>query len=180
MELDELNSTHIIDSKAQTEKMLLNYNPIKLYNGLNEDYDSLRSMIMPSLLLALQQNKNTEDPENVFENGKICKWDKTGKQESGISEKTRVAAMICHRTANFTEIRQKFDRLMKLIDVPYEIKSTDNPAFIPGRVGRGIVKGKEIAYIGEMHPGVITNFGLDMPVATYELNLSEFFEIMRK
>ena len=40
-----------------------------------------------------------------------------------------------------------------------------------------IVKDKDVAYIGEIHPQVLQNFDLDIPVAAFELNLSDLFNI---
>ena len=48
------------------------------------------------------------------------------------------------------------------------------------RVGRAIVKGRKVAYLGEVHPQVLENWGLEMPVAALELNLSELFEIIEE
>jgi phenylalanyl-tRNA synthetase beta chain len=69
---------------------------------------------------------------------------------------------------------------MKLLDVDYDIKEFPHPSFIPGRVARVLVNGTGIAYVGELNPQVIVNFGLDMPVAAFELNLTELFEEIKK
>lgn len=180
MGLDELNSTHIIEDKVQINKMLLDFKPMMLYNSLNADYNSLRSVVLPSLMIALQQNKNSEYPQNIFEIGSIFKWDKTGKSETGIAENTRVAVALCHNTAGFTEARQKFDRLMNLLGVKYEIKPKEHSSFIPGRVARASVNGVDVAYLGEIHPQVVVNFNLETPVAAFELNLTELFNEMKK
>ena len=41
------------------------------------------------------------------------------------------------------------------------------------------LKGKKVAYLGEISPVVLTNWNLEMPVAALELNLSEMFEIVK-
>jgi phenylalanyl-tRNA synthetase beta chain len=61
-----------------------------------------------------------------------------------------------------------------------KIKPTEHSSFISGRVGRGVVKNKEVAYIGEIHPKVLINFDLEMPVSAFELNLSEIYQILVK
>jgi len=179
MGLDEINSTNIIEDKVQVNKMLLEFKPIMLFNSLSSDYNSLRNFIMPSLMTVLQQNKNSSYPQNIFEIGNIFKWDKTGKSETLIDENSRIAVALCHKTAGFTEIRQKFDRLMKLIDVDYEVIEGSHPSFIPGRTARINVNGVGIAYLGEIHPKVLHNFEIDVPVSAFELNLTELFEEMK-
>ncbi len=67
-----------------------------------------------------------------------------------------------------------------MIDVKYEIEDADNDSFIPGRVGRAVVNGKKVAYLGEISPQVLENWGLSFPVTAFELNLSELFEAIIK
>ena len=67
---------------------------------------------------------------------------------------------------------------MRMLDVKYEMRETEHASFIPGRVARVSVKDKDIAYIGEIHPGVLQNFDIDIPVAAFEFNLTELFELL--
>jgi len=176
MGLDEVNSTNIIENGLQTEKMLLDFKPVMLFNSLSSEYNSLRNLVMPGLMNALQQNKNSSYPQNIFEIGQIFKWDSKNKNETGIAENSRVAVALCHKQAGFTEIKQKFDRLMKLIGADYKVEVAAHPSFIPGRVARVFINGVGLAYLGEIHPKVLHNFELDVPVAAFELNLTELFE----
>ena len=62
-----------------------------------------------------------------------------------------------------------------MFNIEYKVEAVDHPSFIKGRVGRVIVSGKKVAYIGEISPIVLENFELDMPVSAFEINLSELF-----
>jgi phenylalanyl-tRNA synthetase beta subunit len=42
------------------------------------------------------------------------------------------------------------------------------------------VHGKKVAYLGELHPKVISNFELNVPVVGLELNLTDLFEVINK
>ena len=180
MGLDEINSTNIIQDKVQTGNMLLDFKPIMLFNSLNAEYNSLRGLILPSLLSTLGQNKNSLYPQNIFEIGTIFKKDKNNKSETGIIENSRLAVGLCHNNANFTEIRQKFDRIMKLLDIGNVVKDASHPSFIPGRTARISVDGVDVAYLGELNPGVISNFDIEMPISAFELNLTDLFEVYNK
>ena len=72
------------------------------------------------------------------------------------------------------------DYLFRSLGLKYEITEIEHNSFIEGRVGRVIVNGKKIAYIGEINPLVITNWELEMPVTAFELNLTELYGIMKK
>ena len=67
---------------------------------------------------------------------------------------------------------------MRLFSLHYDIEEAEHNSFIDGRCGRAIVKGKKVAYLGEILPIVLSNWGLEMPVVALELNLSELFEIL--
>lgn len=124
--------------------------------------------MIPNLMDVLEKNRSNEYPQNIFEIGTIFK--------KNLDEKERLAIVLCDKNADFTKIKQVLDYLMKRLDLEYEIKDVEHDSFIEGRVGRVSVKGKDVAYIGEIHPVVLENFGLDMPVSCLELNLSELFE----
>ena len=51
-------------------------------------------------------------------------------------------------------------------------------SFISGRAGRIKLRDVDIGLIGEVHPQVLSNFTLEMPVAAIELNLSELFRLI--
>ena len=39
---------------------------------------------------------------------------------------------------------------------------------------------KKIPYLGEITPNVLLNWGIEVPVAAFELNLMELYEIIKK
>ena len=86
--------------------------------------------------------------------------------------------MITHSDVTYTEARQILDALFNALGVEGKYKTTVHDSFIPGRVARVSVKGKDVAYIGEIHPSVLDNFELENPVVGFELNLSELFELV--
>jgi len=141
---------------------------VKVENASSE-HDVLRSWVVPSLMKILSENKHYEYPQNIFEIGTIVKKD--------YSENERVGVVLCNKKADFTDAKQIMDYLLRSLDLNYNIEEVEHKSFIPGRVGRIIVKGKKIGYIGEIHPKVISNFGLKFPVSAFEINLSELFEV---
>ena len=111
------------------------------------------------------------------------------------SDERKLAVTISHPTASYTEARQVLDYLLKSFGVKYEIKEKESPSFIEGRgasiliggSGRGarstehragsagLGAGKEVAIIGEVHPQILQNFGIEMPTSVFELNLNDLF-----
>ena len=157
------------------QKMNLDYPPIPLKNSLG-DFNHLRNWLIPSGLKVLSENQHQDYPQNIFEIGTVFLKDKS--QETNIKEYQRVSVLLCHEKTDFTEIKQILDAFFQTLNLEYQIEETQHPSFIKGRVGRISVKNKKIAYIGELSPEVLTNWGLTMPVTTLELNLTELFQLL--
>jgi phenylalanyl-tRNA synthetase beta chain len=164
--LIETNTYNITNKNNQTDKMRVELNLVRISNALNEDYNVLRTWMIPSLLEVLKNNKHNEYPQRIFEIGAVFTP----------QEKARVGILLSHKNANYTEARQILESLFSLLDLKYEIKETKHDSFIDGRVARVYVKGKGVAYIGELHPEVLENFDLETPVSCFELNLSELYK----
>lgn len=174
----ETSSYHLTNEEDMNKKMLTNLDFIELLNSTSEDYSILRSWILPNTMKILGENTRHDYPQRLFEVGTAFK--KNPREETGVGEFTRIACVSCHSDANYTEIRQYLDSLLTSLNLDHKAKKTEHPSFIPGRVARVSVKGRDIAYIGEIHPKVLTNFGIEQPTCAFELNLSELFTILNK
>ncbi len=175
----ETNSYSIISKEIQTKKMDAEIDTIELSNSVSLEYNSLRTWMIPSLMQILQDNKHHEYPQKIFEMGTIFK--KSDKTDTGVQEDIRLAVVLCEPKADYTKIRQVLDLLLNSIGVDrYSIDPVEHSSFVPGRCGRLKISGKKLAYIGEIHPKVLENFDLEMPVAAFELNISDLFEIFKK
>ena len=54
----------------------------------------------------------------------------------------------------------------------------DNPSYHPGRCAKLTVEGADVGYLGQIHPLVAQNYGIDTDVYCAELNFSKLFELM--
>ncbi len=173
----ETKSYHLINKGAQTKKCLLETNKIvELKNPVSKEYDSLRYWITPSLLETFEKNKNNPYPQNIFEIGKVFGIEKDNK----VKEQVRVAMGTCSDTSDYTKARQVLETIFDSLELKAEFKKTEHPSFIKGRVARVYCNNKAVAYVGEISPEVLSNFGIEMPVSAFELNLSEIFNIFLK
>ncbi|MEK6906929.1 MAG: phenylalanine--tRNA ligase subunit beta [Nanoarchaeota archaeon] len=176
LNLIEVRNYNLTSKESLYYKMNHNGEVVSLANSLSQGYDVLRSWVIPSLMETLSKNKHNEYPQNIFEIGTIFK---KGENETNVIEQERVAIALCHPKSNFTEIKQILDSLLSSLSLKYEIKDVEHDSFIPGRVGRININNKNIAYIGEIHPQVLNNWNLEMPVACLELNLTELFNVIK-
>jgi len=131
-----------------------------LKHPISEDQTMVRTTILPNLMEILSLNQHRELPQRIFEVGDVV--------VNGITTQ-HLAAVSIHPASNFTEIRGVVDAVMRERGLEYTITGTDDPAFLKGRRAALMVDGNEIGTLGEIHPDVLTNFGLQQPTVGFEL-----------
>ncbi len=166
-------------TNAENQCKLMNYSAdlVELENSVTQEYNVLRYWMVPSLLETLKNNKHYDYPQNIFEIGTVFRIN--DDFETKVQENERLAIAFCGNDANFTRVKQALDSLMDALDMKYSIVDTEHSSFIKGRVGRVKVNEEKIALIGEVHPQVLMNWSMDVPVAVIELNVTDIFRIMR-
>ena len=177
----ETASYHLTNRKDMNDKMLTDVDSVELMNSASEDYNILRSWMLPCLVKIFGENTRYDYPQKIFEIGKV--FIKNPKTETGVEESVRIACASCHKDAGYTEIRQYVDYLLGSLGISYKtykVVETEHPSFILGRAGKILVDGKEIAYIGELHPQVLYNFGVEQPVCAFEADLSKLIGLVKK
>ncbi|RLI78520.1 phenylalanine--tRNA ligase subunit beta [Archaeoglobales archaeon] len=139
----------------------------EVMHPLTTDHTIVRTDVLPKLLELLSYNKHHLLPQKIFEVGDVVVND---------LNRLRVAACITHSKANFNEIRSVVQAFMGELDLKWDVNESDDNAFIEGRRADVIVNGKKIGVFGEIHPEVLEKFELAMPVAAFEVDLTEIFD----
>ncbi len=178
LDLIETSTYNLTNKEFQCKRMNTGTPLINLANSISSDYNVLRAWILPSLMEILSSNKHYEYPQKIFTIGTIFK--ENNKSDTNIEENDRLVVAIASEKTDYTEIRQILDYLFRSLGLKYEITEAEHNSFIEGRVGRVLANGKKIAYIGEINPGVLQNWELEIPVTAFELNLSELYGIINK
>ncbi len=130
----------------------------------------LRNWLLPSLLETLSHNTHVDYPQRIFEIGPCIG---RGENETHpIQETRRLAAVTIHANAGFTEIRSSLDALAENKGRSFQIKETEHPSFLSGRCGAIVSDGTEVGVIGEVNPRVIKSWGLNLPAAAFEVEMS--------
>lgn len=173
----ELLTFTLTNNKTLFEKM--NTKPwgfVEIANPVSERWSTIRNWIIPSLLEFMEKNQSVEYPQQVYEVGDAVVIDE--KAETKTKCIKRLAWALADKNATFTNAKQVLDVVLDGLDLKYEIEETEHDSFIPGRVGRVIVNNVKVAFIGEIHPKVIENFGIKMPVVVIELNLTDLYSTL--
>ena len=181
--LQEVMTFNLTNREAQYGKMGLEYGKdyfnhppaelVEIENPISPKWSALRVWLIPSLLDFLSQNTHEEYPQRLFEVGKATLIDES-RETKTVSE-SKLAVALAHPRVTFTEAKEILDSVMHHLSFSYELEEVEHPSFIPGRVGKIVVDGKVIGIIGEIHPAVLENWGLEMPVAAFELFLAPLY-----
>ena len=141
-------------------------------NSKSDEHDILRQSLLPSLLYSLSKNIHEEYPQKLFEIGPIFRREKVKFENWSLS------CVNAFNGVTFSEIRAILQTLMEVcFNVKFETKQSENLSFVKGRSADIIYNGDVIGQIGEISPLLIDIFKIKMPVAAFELDLTEFLRI---
>ena len=163
-------SSYIITSKDNVLKTKMASNSIELANSINQDFNALRPSLLISLLQILSESQHHEYPHSIFEINTIF---------DNEDEKTNLAIAISHEKSNFTEIKQVLDSLFASLGLEYSLEALKEDICIEGRTGEIKIKNKKIGFLGEVHPEVLSNWNIRMPVSILEISISSLFLVYK-
>jgi phenylalanyl-tRNA synthetase beta chain len=152
---------------------------IETVNSKTEEYNIVRSWLLPSLMEVLWRNRNREYPQNIFEIGDVIELDK--KSETGARTRRGLSIVLCHSKASFSEIKSIIESILNNLGIKkYKIEESKLPCFIQGRAAKIAVDGNDLGRFGEIHPEVISNWELEMPIAACEICVDFLFNLTNK
>ncbi len=167
-------STYHLDSEVnQTVRSGSSLPVVKLENPRTSEYNCLRAWITPSLLEVFRTNKHRDYPQRIFCCGTIFSPDKSA--ECGVAEKQSIAIATSHVRVDFTETRQLAEALFCALGIEASWVENENGWAIPGRCASAKIGNREVAVIGEIHPKVLSEWQLEMPVSVLEIDLESLF-----
>ena len=152
-------------------------NSVVISNPLGEDTSVMRTTSLPSMLEVLARNYNFNNADvSLFEIGKVYIPTTPDK----LPCENRVLSMGMYGDCDFYVIKGVCENILKLAAIKdYTVTAcSDNPSYHPGRCATISVGDKKIAVLGEVHPLVLTNYGIDTAVYAAELDFEEIFALM--
>lgn len=147
-------------------------NPVRLANPVSAEYAIMREMLLPGLLKNLAENKHESYPQRLFEVSDVARVNR--RLETMCERRLHLAAVTCHSMANYTEIRAFCEALLANMGTAnWQIREAKHPSFLQGRTAAIQVNDKEVGVLGEIHPQVLNNFGVENPTAAFEIDLEQ-------
>jgi len=143
--------------------------PATISEPYSEDFTILRTWALPSLATVLENNTHRSYPQNLAEIGFAAHVDDS--EETGVAERRTVAAALADHDASYEDAKARLQALCDEFHVDLETPPTDHPSFIDGRTASVVVDGENVGVIGELHPAVIVDHDVEVPVAGFEFEL---------
>lgn len=135
-------------------------------SSVSEEYNSLRESLLPGILLMISRNKLYEYPQSFFEMGTVF-----SPAPDHVEETEHLAIALAGADVDYTKIRQQVDGLVRALGLSGTYQEHQDMKFIPGRCAALIVDGVRIGILGELHPRVITQGSVTVPIAYSEIDV---------
>ncbi len=154
-------------------------NTLKIQNPLGEDTSVMRTIALPSMLDILGRN-------NAYQNksAKLYELAKIYLPADGqtLPEEPKMLVLGTYGTEEtFFTIKGELEAVfagLRLKKASYTAVK-DNPSYHPGRCALVSIDGIEIGYMGQVHPLVAKNYGIDAEVYCAEVSLTKLFDLQR-
>lgn len=141
---------------------------ITVENPRSANHSVLRDSLIPSLMQALSRNVKEEYPQRVFEVGRVY-----ARSKEGVSESWHLGALVAHAASNFTEAKMYLEAFYRTLNgAKVATAAADHWAFAQGRSASVSVRGSPVGHAGEVKPGSISSFGVNVPVSGFDVDLS--------
>ena len=166
-------------SNPEKELAMLNLDGevVEIANPVSSLYSCLRQRLLPGLLEFESRNQHVTYPHLIFETGEVVEF---GDSETSTLTRKKLAVLVSHDGAGYGEISGMLSSLFEQLKLELELMPEEHPFFIPGRSASVAAKGRKIGFVGELAPDVLHNFGIEMPVAAFELYMDELMDLSQK
>ena len=152
-------------------------NTLKIQNPLGEDTSIMRTIAVPSMLDILSRN-------NAYHNktAKLYELAKIYLPVEGqvLPEEPKMLVLGTYGAGeSFFTLKGELEAIFAGLRMPKASYTAvkDNPTYHPGRCALVTMNGVELGYMGQIHPLVAKNYGLDCEVYCAELNFNKMFEL---
>ena len=172
----EVSNYHLTSKDNQFINMGIPEKQEKNFIGVENsktDFTILRKDLAHYLLKNISENIDVEYPQKIFEIGKVFSMEQKTEK---ISEQESLSIAIS--PGNFTDLKQMLEYLFSMLGIKISIgePSSFPPCFIEGRVIQVKIGESVIGFLGEIHPKILKNWKIKMPVALMEISLEKILE----
>lgn len=153
-------------------------NCVRIQNPLGEDTSVMRTIPLPSMMEILGRNYALKNKSvKLYEMCKIY-LPKAGQVLPDEPKKFLLGTYGARE--DFFSLKGEVEALLRSIRVPApEYRAlTDHPSYHPGRCAELILDGLRVGVLGQIHPLVAKNYGIDTEVFVAELDFTDLMDLV--
>lgn len=150
---------------------------MRIQNPLGEDTSIMRTIALPSMLEILSRNNAYHNRAvKLYELAKIY----LPQENQLLPQEPKMLVLGTYGASEtFFTLKGELEAIfagLRLEKARYEAVK-DNPSFHPGRCARVSIGGVDVGVMGQVHPLVAQNYGIDTDVYCAELNFSQMMQL---
>ena len=152
-------------------------NALKIQNPLGEDTSIMRTIAVPSMLDILSRNNAYHNKSaKLYELAKIY----LPTEGQALPAEPKMLVLGTYGAGEtFFSLKGELEAILAGLHLPKASYTAvkDNPTYHPGRCAMVSMNGIELGYMGQIHPLVAANYGLDCEVYCAELDFTKMFTL---
>ncbi|MBR6352966.1 MAG: phenylalanine--tRNA ligase subunit beta [Oscillospiraceae bacterium] len=149
---------------------------LRILNPLGEDTSIMRTTILPSMLEILTRNYNYRNKAaSLYEIGRIYR-----KRDDGMADEPRIVSLGAYGPQmSFFVLKGWVETLMQAIGAQglRFVAEKENPSYHPGRCAKLYAGDTLVGVLGQIHPLVAANYGVDAEFFCAELSFDALFAV---
>ena len=152
-------------------------NAMRIQNPLGEDTSIMRTIALPSMLEILSRNNAYHNKSvKLYELAKIY----LPTEGQVLPQEPKMLLLGTYgANENFFSLKGELEGIfagLRTKKASYTAVK-DNPSYHPGRCAMVSIAGVDLGYIGQVHPLVAKNYGIDCEVYCAEINFTKLFDL---
>ena len=149
---------------------------MRIMNPLGEDTSIMRTTVLPSMLEILTRNYNFRNKSaKLYELGRIY-----FEREDGLADEPKILSLGAYGdNMDFFTMKGAVEAILKSVrakEIRY-VAEPNNPSYHPGRCAKVYSGETLIGVLGQIHPLVAQNYGVDAEFYTAELSFDALWSI---
>ena len=148
---------------------------LKILNPLGEDTSIMRTTTLPSMLEILTRNYNFRNKSaKLYELGRVY-----FKRADGLADEPKVLTLGAYGGGmDFFALKGAGEAVLKQLRIENVrfLADTENPSYHPGRCAKVYCGDRLLGTLGQVHPHVAGNYGVDTELYAAELRFDALYE----
>ena len=154
-------------------------NTLKIQNPLGEDTSIMRTTALPSMLDILSRNSAYHNKAaKLYELAKIY----LPTEGEVLPKEPKILVLGTYGAGEtFFTLKGELEAIFTGLRIPNAsyVAVKDNPSYHPGRCAKVSIDGVELGYMGQIHPLVAKNYGMDSEVYCAEINFTALMSLRK-